>query len=615
MKNALVRWFISALAATVFAASSAAQNFAVLNKEARFVQTSATTVSPAPGLPFAFIANIEGGTATSPTPPNTFTLPNNLGTRTLTFSDGDWQFGQEFATQAALDAAYPNGTYAFNFGGRSVNLPFSGGFPAPPTITVTGGTFNNGVLVVERASALTITVAWPQNFVAGSSRLGVWIDPAASGLPPVNFESSNEGSGFATSQITLNVPANSLAAGGTYELGAEANRALVLDTTSAPGFTVVSVFTSTVTIRVNVTGPQPPPVFVQQPQSRTVATGSTVVFTAFANGATRYQWRRDGADIAGATGATLVLSGASTIGGDYSVLAINPSASTPSANARLNVSSTVNFGRLINLSILTDIRTPGDSFTLGYVVGGAGPSGAKPLVIRAAAPALAAIGVPGTLNDPRIQLFANGAATLTNDNWGGTLALINAFSAVGAFPFTNPASLDAAVLAEITTRDNSVGVSATGSGTGKVIAEVYDATPQASITASTPRLLNVAVLKTLDAGTSMTAGFVLRGQTARTVLIRAIGPGLNAVFGIPDALSDPQLTLYGAGSTRIAQNNDWGGDPAIVAAASAIGAFAITNGGSRDAMLLMTLPSGDYSVEVSGTAGGGSVIVEVYEVP
>jgi len=269
-------------------------------------------------------------------------------------------------------------------------------------------------------------------------------------------------------------------------------------------------------------------------------------------------------------------------------------------------------GRLINLSVLTEIASPGDTFTLGYVVGGSGTNGPKPLVIRAAGPSLGAFGVPGTLDDPKLETFAGSTKTGENDNWGGSAQLTAALANVGAFAYSGPASKDAAVSTSITTRDNSVAVSGVGSLTGKVIAEVYDATGASSFSPTTPRLINVSVRKHL--GTGLTAGFVLGGSTTTRVLIRVVGPGL-AVFGVPATVVDPQLTLF-AGSTKIGENNDWAGTAELTAAFASVGAFGLPGATSKDAALLVSLPPGQYSVQATGVANTtGVALVEVYEVP
>lgn len=269
-------------------------------------------------------------------------------------------------------------------------------------------------------------------------------------------------------------------------------------------------------------------------------------------------------------------------------------------------------GRLINLSVLTDLATATDEFTLGYVVGGADTSGAKPLVIRAAGPSLGALGVPGTLTDPKLETFAGSNKTGENDNWGGGSDVAAAMAAVGAFPYSALTSRDAAVAASISTRDNSVRVTGVAGATGAVIAEVYDASPAPSFTASTPRLLNVSVRKHL--GTGLTAGFVVGGASSARVLIRVVGPGLAAV-GVPDTVVDPQLVLFNAQSVQIDTNNDWANAATITAAGNSVGAFPLP-ANSRDAALVATLPPGNYSVRATGVnSTSGVALVEVYELP
>ena len=360
----------------------------------------------------------------------------------------------------------------------------------------------------------------------------------------------------------------------------------------------------------------PPPTFASQPTGQNVNPGTNVTFTATATSTLpiSYQWQKDGVAISGATTTSLVVNNVQVANlGSYTLVATNAVGPTTSNAAVLGyIPSTA--GRLINLSILTSIPAAGETFTMGYVVGGAGATGTKPLVIRAAGPSLGALGVPGTLNDPKIELFAGSTKTGENDNWGGSAATTAAMVAVGAFPYTGPTSLDAASVANISPGDNSVKVSAAGNGTGAVIAEIYDATPAPIFIASTPRLMNVSVLKHL--GTSLTVGFVIGGAEAKTVLIRAVGPTLGAApFGVPGVVADPQLTLFNAASASIGTNNNWGGTPALTAAFTSVGAFALP-AASLDAALVATLQPGNYTVEVKGAGTTtGVALVEIYDVP
>lgn len=359
------------------------------------------------------------------------------------------------------------------------------------------------------------------------------------------------------------------------------------------------------------------PVISKAPVAQNAVAGGRATFTVAASGAPNtYQWRKDNVALPGATAqaATLALSNVSAANaGNYSVVITNPAGAVTSAAVPLALVSANQSCRLINLSILTAIGAGGDNFTMGYVVGGAGTSGVKPLVVRAAGPSLSRFNVSGALDDPKLELFAGSVRTGDNDNWGGGAELTTAMAAVGAFGFTGPTSRDAAALVSTSSRDNSVRVFAAGAGSGAVIAELYDATPSASFGAATPRLVNVSVLKNLGAG--FTAGFVVGGTTSQTVLIRAIGPTLAAApFSVPGVVADPQVALF-SDTNQIAENGDWGGTAALTAAFAQVGAFTLP-AGSQDAALLTTLAPGDYTVQVASPIGtSGTVLVEVYEVP
>lgn len=82
-------------------------------------------------------------------------------------------------------------------------------------------------------------------------------------------------------------------------------------------------------------------------------------------------------------------------------------------------------------------------------------------------------GVPGTLGDPKLELFAGSTKTSENDNWGGTAALNAAFTAVGAFALPGT-SQDAALLATLNPGDYSVVVTGVGGTSGMGLVEVYD---------------------------------------------------------------------------------------------------------------------------------------------
>jgi hypothetical protein len=221
------------------------------------------------------------------------------------------------------------------------------------------------------------------------------------------------------------------------------------------------------------------------------------------------------------------------------------------------------------------------------------------------------------LADPSITITPSGSTTAiaTNDNWGGTPALVAAFLGVGAFALP-PTSLDSAVLHNPSAGGFSVQVAGKGTASGVVIAEVYDASGTVR-TATTPRLVNLSTLTSIDPAATLSVGFVLRGSTARTVLVRAVGPTLATAFRISGVMDDPRLELFNNDTgSKIGENDNWGGAPALANANAAVGAFALGGPATKDAAILGTLPPGAYSAKVSGlNGGGGTAIVEVYEVP
>jgi hypothetical protein len=126
----------------------------------------------------------------------------------------------------------------------------------------------------------------------------------------------------------------------------------------------------------------------------------------------------------------------------------------------------------------------------------------------------------------------------------------------------------------------------------------YDSTADASFSLVSARLLNVSVLKSIGAG--LTAGFTLVGSSAKTVLIRAVGPTLRD-FRLGEAIADPQLVLFNSTAAAIGTNDNWGGTPALTAAFTSVGAFALP-ASSRDAAVLATLPPDGYTVQVTAWA-------------
>jgi outer membrane protein assembly factor BamB len=267
-------------------------------------------------------------------------------------------------------------------------------------------------------------------------------------------------------------------------------------------------------------------------------------------------------------------------------------------------------GRLINLSVRTTAGAEDNPLIVGFVVAGAG---GRSLLVRGIGPTLGSFNVSGVLADPRIRLFAGNAQMAANDDWGQASnadAIATTAAAVGAFPLP-ASSRDAAALNLFPSGGYTVQVLGAAATTGVVLMEAYD-----SGGGTGARLANVSARNSVGTGSDiLIAGFVVH-EGAATVLVRAIGPGLEQ-FGVPGALADPELRIY-RDTQLVAENNDWSAATnaaTLAATAQSVGAFALPNG-SRDAVLLVTLQPGAYTAQVSGVNGTSGVgLVEVYQVP
>jgi len=125
---------------------------------------------------------------------------------------------------------------------------------------------------------------------------------------------------------------------------------------------------------------------------------------------------------------------------------------------------------------------------------------------------------------------------------------------------------------------------------------------------------NVSTRGYVSSTQTFIGGFVIEGTAPRTVLIRADGPAL-ASFNVPSPLPDPVLTVFDNKGNVVATNTGWttnSSPSAISVAALAVGAFALPNP-SLDSVLLLTLPPGAYTAQVTSAKGNsGIVLFEAY---
>ena len=348
------------------------------------------------------------------------------------------------------------------------------------------------------------------------------------------------------------------------------------------------------------------PSITAQPQSESARVGDLVTLSVAATGQSlAYQWSLNGVPIPGATSSTLTINAAqASNAGSYTVTVSQGGLSVTSMAANLDVSTT----RLVNLSARGYVGQGANILIAGFAISGTAP---KQILVRGVGPSLATFNVADPLSIPQLTLSVPGGATLaTNSGWGGSIVLQNTFLQVGAFALPGE-SLDAAILEALPGGDYTAGVANAAGMSGVALAEVYDAD------AGTPksRLINLSARASVGtAANILIVGFTIEGNDPETVLIRGVGPGL-AGFGVTGVLANPQLSLVDSSGIQISQNSGWGGSAQLSTLFTQVGAFPLEAGSSDDA-ILVTLPPGSYTAQLSGAGGTTGIgLAEIYEVP
>lgn len=380
--------------------------------------------------------------------------------------------------------------------------------------------------------------------------------------------------------------------------------------TSAPASLTVNATAGTITTAVPNT---------------TVKAGTEAKLTVATSGnGLSYEWRFNGRLIRGATGATLTIANpGTTSAGYYEVSVATRNSPNAISVAKLTVTTDA---RLVNIATRGMVGTEDDEVLIsGFVTRG---TGNKTVLLRGVGPTLggAPYNVQGVLANPTITLFRGSTTVATNDNWGGTTALTAAFTKVGAFPLASATSADAALLQTIPSGGYTAHVTGPANARGIALIEVYD-TDDPAPPVELANISTRAMVGAVEDGT-LIAGFVIAGTTSNTVLVRGVSQSLGTLYGMRRALGNSQVAVFDSAGKEIAANAVWTkpgrGNPNdaddddkifdIDEAGNRTGAFKLPRG-SNDSALLLTLPPGAYTAQVTGrNNSSGVALVEIYEV-
>ncbi|MBI5691077.1 MAG: right-handed parallel beta-helix repeat-containing protein [Verrucomicrobia bacterium] len=279
-------------------------------------------------------------------------------------------------------------------------------------------------------------------------------------------------------------------------------------------------------------------------------------------------------------------------GADRYLITGDSTAETAFAPARIGASG------LTNLSVRTTLGAD-EVLTVGLALTG----GPKSLLLRASGPSLAGFGVTAFMADPALTVYSGSSLVAANDNWIGEPRVVAITPALGAFPLSSSGSLDAALLRSFAGNHTALISGRTG---GNVLFEAYDAAAD-----TVARLSNLSALGRVRTD-PLIAGFTVSGDSAKRLLIRGAGPSL-AGLGVFNPLPDPRLEVFDSAGRRLADNDNH--EASLTAIFASVGAFAFATA-SADSALVLSVPPGSYTAQVSGVAGAtGPALVEVYELP
>lgn len=303
---------------------------------------------------------------------------------------------------------------------------------------------------------------------------------------------------------------------------------------------------------------------------------------------------------------TLSLALSSTVSGPTPTPTVGPSP-TPTPTAKSSGTA-----RLINISTRAQVGTGGNILIPGFVIGG---TGTETLLIRADGPSLTQFGVSSVLAQPSLNVFDDtGKVVAANTGWGtnaNPAEVASVAASVGAFALKS-GSADCALVVSLPAGAYTVQVSGVNNTIGVALAEIYE------VSAVGTRLVNISTRAQVGTGANLIIpGFVISGSGMEELLARSDGPSL-AQFGVTGVLEQPSLSVFGNSGNVVASDTSWESNSnasQIANVSSSVGAFAL-QAGSADSALVITVPAGAYTMQVSGANGTtGVALAELYEVP
>ena len=210
--------------------------------------------------------------------------------------------------------------------------------------------------------------------------------------------------------------------------------------------------------------------------------------------------------------------------------------------------------------------------------------------------------VPGSLQDPVLELHDSNGGVITNDNWRSTQEA--EIQQTGLAPADDH---EAAIVKRLPAGTYTAVVRSADGSPGVGLVELYDLS-----TADPGELGNLSVRASVQTDDNVLIdGLILQGGNQKRVLFRALGPSVQVNGApVPGALQDPTLELHDGNGALLLSNDNWKDAPN----AADIQSTGLAPGDDRESAILMTLAPGNYTTVVRGvnrTTGIG--LAEAYK--
>ena len=244
-----------------------------------------------------------------------------------------------------------------------------------------------------------------------------------------------------------------------------------------------------------------------------------------------------------------------------------------------------------NISTRLQVETDDKVLIGGVIITG---TQAKKVLLRAIGPSLP---LSGSLADPFLELHDGGGAVIaSNDNWKDAPNKQEIIDSTIA-----PANdLESAILATLDPGLYTAILRGVNNTTGVGLVEAYDLDRSVD-----SQLANISTRGFVQTGDDvMIGGFIILGDSAQKVIVRAIGPSLP----VTGKLADPVLELHNPDGSILASNDNWRSTQE-----TEIMETGLAPSDNLESAIVATLPPEAYTAIVRGKNNtSGVALVEAY---